>query len=219
MLPSGKYYVVNNWLADCDKIPGVEVSSFDSINDIHLHNGSFWLLYRLGDAFEGIHVEGDFPDTILHELRKTCKGMNRDKKLVALNEIISNRYLHNHSWDDILYVGLRIGDIYGNRSNRLNDYQYSPGDYRNMEMDVNEKTIVVLCCGSHFNPNYVKTKTYLKAVYEVFLEKGFKKIIFRIGNSPDDDFVLLSTAKNLIPGKGNFHKLIHDMNKLRNNKE
>ena len=37
-------------------------------------------------------------------------------------------------------------------------------------------------------------------------------MIFRIGNNPDDDFVLLSTAEYLVPGKGNFHTLIKEMN-------
>lgn len=209
-LPKGNYFVVENEDLSSHIADGVNIELFDQLNDSKLFNGKEWHSYRLGDHFRGIMTNPElYPGSLMYDYYKSKKTKDRFGTLFFL---VKTREIYNFDSSQFLLVGLRIGDIFGNRSDRLGFYLYFPEDYQNLELGAELNKTVILCCGSHVSPNIKHTKKYLLEIYNVFKLKGFQKIVFRIGNNPDNDFILMANAVNFIPGKGNYHKLIRDMN-------
>lgn len=213
-LPKGNYFVVDNECAPSYLADNVNIESFDRLDSGKLHNGKAWDTYRFGDNFHdfpGVQNTHKFPNTLMSEFNAAKKTMKN--KQDALFSVMKTKDIFAHDTSQILMVGLRIGDVFTDiKQHKLNKYLYFPNEYKKLDLSRDIDKTVVLCCGSHRKPNLKQTKAYLLKVHNEFKLIGFKKILFRIGNSPDDDFILMANAVNFIPGKGNFHRLIRDMN-------
>ena len=79
--------------------------------------------------------------------------------------------------------------------------------YENLDLSSKLDKKIIIVCGGHYNGGTPKSTAYLHSICKIFSEKGFKDIVIRAGNSPDDDICFLCGADFLIHGKGSYHNL------------
>lgn len=221
-LPVGKYYIYNDveTYKDIVKDDNTTIQHVENVDVKNIFYNINWIRYRLGDTFYlrggNSHAE-NYPGSIAMKLKRKQKDNLRDyhnNKYCILNTIIQDIPIYTHNSKDFLYIGLRIGDVLEEKTHIKNSsyWTYNSDEYLSMNMEEYANKIVILVCGAHTIHNFKNTMLYLQSVNDVFVKKGFSRVLFRIGNSPDDDFVLLSRAENLIAGKGGFHMLAKEMN-------
>lgn len=206
-LPAGIYYSNNILNVYNDESNNIIIKN---INNLNTYNGNNWLDYRLGDTIGGKnHVLGPnldkqieliikkWPNSLIHKyflLKQSEKiGWN---DFTVLNKLLDQHEKINFNNYDNNYIALhlRVGDGISWRT-PLNVYNTI-----NIKKHTKIKDIIIFC-GSHNCKGTPcnETKNYLKDLLNI-LNKREYNVIIRSGNSPDDDFFLMTRAKYFIPG-------------------
>ena len=205
-LPNGIYYcdISDNYFNNNDN-----VTVINSLQKIKFGTGIYWKQYRLGDSLGGKYnkplttINEKWPNSIKDKYMKKT-NFKANKVDVLFNIIKENEY-YKYNTTNFLVVGIRIGDVLGGCT--LINYVRPLSYYANIDYSKYIDKTVIIVCGSHYNGNTPKSIQYVISLYNLFKKKGFKKIIVRAGNSPDDDICFMAGSDYFIGGLGGFQKL------------
>jgi hypothetical protein len=209
------------------------ISKFKSTFSIKesLYNGDKWARYRLGDVFvmeknsrfynpafgeNLLYHLTDFPDTIAYEyMKNNITGVPRNTPL--LQEIINKRkQKDNKSFDRTLVLHIRVGDVLCKKTWKGPegpDFYSKKGNniwWENVVKYIKENDInnVVILSGTHFKDCLEESADYIIDRTEFLTNKTNVDIEYRLGNSPDDDLLLVSNVKHFITTGGEYGNLL-----------
>tara|TARA_Y100000389_G_C17470694_1_gene530409 strand:+ start:11340 stop:12008 length:669 start_codon:yes stop_codon:yes gene_type:complete len=196
-LPEGTYY--KNGFDISNNDANVKIYPLKNLNTV---NDKYWqydMGYRLGDTVLGkfhlpkgslSNIAKCWPDSIKHKYKqKTSKNRDIDSLIEIVKEYnlsLPYGYISLH---------LRIGDRDGVYTSPLSYYK---------DVDIKKYTDwkkIIIFCGSH-NVKSSRSNKYICDVVSILEKRGYD-VFVRGGNSPDDDFVLISKSKYFIKGKSN----------------
>jgi hypothetical protein len=199
-----------------------------------------WKDYRIGDVYhlddkyydlkfhENIlYHEKDYPGSIASEYIKLNKPRKR-KNFSLLKKIInSNNHLQLQLNENDLVLHIRVGDImcgkYGDNIvpwSTLNTYKtyYSKIGNDNWWNEVlnyikkkNIKRVFILA-GLHTDECLIDSARYLEN-RRIFLNNNGIEVIYRLGQSPDEDLIFASKSKHFISTGGGYGELLKEVNK------
>ena len=188
--------------------------------------------YRLGDMVRGnLWDEKDgrewhiktYPDSIVAEyFRRT----NKKNNIITVRDII-NEKLKFISPIKGIAIHLRTGDVIEEDSHSIEDFLENPIYYRpgkhwsqyvscwpmlkksleNIPENINDITIFA---SSHINKNTKKSCLYLGVIKKLLTQNGYN-VTMRLGQNPDEDVILMSTAPYFIQSGGGYSKVIKDI--------
>lgn len=191
--------------------------------------------YRLGDMVtlkeqqvledgKEYHLK-NFPDSIASEYMRTTNEYNR---FDILSKIVKKRMTTFPITNDDVVIHLRVGDVINDNSGSIEDILLHPTkndkfiykDYYTPTLNYIYNKIasfdsihnVIIVAGNHLNVNQAKSCKYIFAIKELLEIKNYS-VTTRLGNDPDDDFVLMCTCENLISSRGNFAYVINQVRK------
>jgi len=204
-----------------------------------LYNGDKWAKYRLGDVFimdkkskhwdpsfydNLIYHNKDYPGTIADEyILKNISGVSRNTQL--LQEIINKRRIKINTFNNnLLVLHIRTGDVickkFDWQKNALEMYSKKGNKtwWNGIINFINTNNIsdVIILSGSHFKECLEESAEYLLD-REIFLKNNTGvNVEYRLGQSPDDDLLLVSNVKYFISTGGNYGLLLETVNNLYN---
>lgn len=210
----------------------LKLIKYEDINYGQLYN-PIYDSYRLGDMVlwnkwrkkpdgERYHLE-KFPDSIACEyMRLTNNPMQYD---ILFNIVKKRKQQINILPKQSLIIHLRLGDLI-ERSGKNLDYLLVR-QVKNKNGGASVKPLyyyyekinkirnhgikeITLVAGSHFDVPLNSSYKYICAIKIFFEELGFS-VSIRTGNSPDNDFVFMSSSKYYIPSEGGYSRLIKEM--------
>jgi GR25 family glycosyltransferase involved in LPS biosynthesis len=194
--------------------------------------------YRIGDMVRGIHLERsdgkewhmeNYPGTIIYDY---FKATSKPNDVQTLNFIIQKRLSKLDKINDIA-LHLRIGDVIdNNKEHNFTDmieksikwpnsgiqYVTSWPKLKSLldKLPTNIKDITIFA-GSHNVENPTKSCKYIDRMVKLLNNQGYT-VKLRLGQHPDEDLVLMSTAPYFIPSGGGFSNLVNDIRKSNNMK-
>lgn len=218
------------------------VDSKVNINQNDIINNKM-LDYRLGDIINGYFIfkneieylknlKYKYYGSIGHELYEKTGGFYNKN---ILYKIIKERSLKLNTIHNVC-LHLRIGDVINDGDNPdkmfyLKETNFKKKFNSNFQKyhkvakllkyiyNINEITIFA---GAHKIKNLNESIKFINKVKLIFLENNFK-VNLRLGNNPDEDFLLMCNADIFIMTGGNFSKrianYIYDNNKILINPE
>jgi GR25 family glycosyltransferase involved in LPS biosynthesis len=194
--------------------------------------------YRLGDMIVGINLERsdgkewhmeNYPGTIIYDY---FKATSKPNDVQTLNFIIQKRLSKLDKINDIA-LHLRIGDVIDR------DEEHSVSDIikKSIKWPANKRQYVTswpklksllekipknikditIFAGSHNVENPTKSCEYIDRMVKLLNNQGYT-VKLRLGQHPDEDLVLMSTAPYFIPSGGGFSNLVNDIRKSNNMK-
>ena len=196
------------------------IEDIDNINDI-LNNG--YIGYRLGDVVKGYfkktefdyfdYLQSHFKNSIANEYYLKTNGYENKS---VLHEIIQSRS-KNLKFKNINCLHIRLGDVVsdGNKPdlpnyNRLiynlslDKYEIIANKLKN-EFDVNEITIIG---GAHLkSSNLNESLKFINNVKNILLKYNIK-VNIRLGNDPDEDFLIMCNSDLFVKTGGGFSRII-----------
>jgi hypothetical protein len=209
-------------------------STFKSTFSIRekLYNGDKWAKYRLGDVFvmeknskfynpnfdeNLLYHLTDFPDTIAYEyMKNNVSGVPRNTPL--LQEIINKRRIKNDFtlFNRTLVLHIRVGDVLCKKTWKGSegpDFYSKKGNkiwWENVVRYINDNDIntVIILAGTHFKECLEESADYIIDRSGFLMNKTGVNIEYRLGNSPDDDLLLVSNIKHFITTGGEYGNLL-----------
>jgi len=199
-----------------------------------LYNGDKWNNYRLGDVFyreldsnfydpsfeeNVLYHKTNYPGTIANEYINKNRE-NTNYKL--LQEIIESRTLDKNTYPETLFLHIRVGDVLCNSTDWLNEvngplYYSKVGDenwWDNVKKYIllNNIKRVVIISGSHMNKCLSESAKYIED-RKNFLKREIPgiKVEYRLGQSPDDDIILVYYVKHFITTGGGYGNMIKEI--------
>ena len=218
-------------------------SNMVSANEIY--NGDYWDNYRLGDVFYrkldephyndpdyydyiGYH-KTEYPGSIANEyINKNNSTDPENKNYKLMSEIIESRIVDKNTYPDTLFLHIRVGDVFCDKTEWLNKINgpeiYSKvGDkkwWRKIVYDIKENNIkkVVIISGSHKNMCLDESLKYLEDRKQFLISKipGLT-VEYRLGDSPDQNILLVYHVKHFKTTGGEYGRLLTDINKIGKN--
>jgi len=201
-----------------------------------LYNGNKWANYRIGDVFYNnmnskfyddsfdenvLYHKNEYPGTIASEyINLNTEGTNYN----LLRRIIESRITDKKTYPDILFLHIRVGDVLCKKTNWLNKvngplYYSKVGDdqwWDNVRKYIllNNINKVVIISGSHMNNCLTESVKYIENRKNYFenVIPGIK-VEYRLGQSPDDDILLVYYAKHFITTGGGYGNMIKEIKK------
>lgn len=194
----------------------------------NLYSG--WERYRLGDMVrhtswrnkesgEKFHKKV-YPNSIATKyMQKTKKTNDIDTLLDIINNTPGEK-----APTDVLVLHLRTGDVIEDNDipvnimlidkkmkDNLSNYikQLSYFDILDKNMNTYGLNKIIIVTGSHMNKNvnHKKSTIYINCIKKFFEDLG-KTVILRLGKTPDDDVVFMSSASYFSPSGGGFSNVI-----------
>ena len=206
-----------------------------------LYNGNNWANYRIGDVFyQDINSEfydSDFHENVLYHKDKYpgtianeyINKNNKNRNYKLLQEIIESKVKDKNTYPETLFLHIRVGDVLCKTNNewinKVNGplYYSKVGDYEwwdNIIKYIKENNIkkVVIISGSHMNKCLFESVKYIED-RKNFLKKSLPGIIidYRLGQSPDDDIILVYYVKHFITTGGGYGNMIKEIKKNKMN--
>lgn len=187
----------------------------------NLYNGEKWKKYRIGDVYKlfrkndiKYHLK-DFPDSIASEY---IKNTNHKKNEKVLNEIINKRNNGEMMGNSDMALHVRVGDVLCKHSGKYLNYSRKGdtlwwGSLINY-MKNNKIKNVYIISGAHTKDCLKMSEDYLKDIKR-FLEKNGFNVIFRLGQSPDEDIIFCYKFKYYASTNGGYGRLIKQMVEMR----
>jgi len=201
-----------------------------------LYNGDKWNKYRLGDVFYGeldskyydpnhgwniVYHKTKYPGTIANEyINKNTE--NKNYKL--LREIIESRTSDKNTYPETLFLHIRVGEVICKSVDWTNDVEkllvYSKvgddqwwNDVKEYILSNNIKKVVIIA-GTHTTECLDESAKYIED-RKNFFEREIPgiKVEYRLGQSPDDDLILVYYVKHFISTGGGFGRLIKELKK------
>jgi len=164
-------------------------------------------------ALNGINSAEDFEDTknneynkFEHKILTNLYDMKVDIDL--LNEIIDEKQLPQPDFPySTLLLHVRVGDVLCNYSpTQARDYsKVGNPEWWNSVLDYilrNRINKVIIISGTHFDECLKESAYYLKTIKDT-LEKHVN-VVYRVGNSPDEDLAFVRHAKHFITTGGGY---------------
>tara|TARA_Y100001980_G_C14513970_1_gene289335 strand:- start:295 stop:1065 length:771 start_codon:yes stop_codon:yes gene_type:complete len=171
----------------------------------------------------------NFPNSIASEyLRRTDEESDLKILIDIIDERISYDFFSNlHLVKDHAIIHLRIGDVVDQSGYSVESLLEAPKPWKSKWKKNYVKPLayyralvepikslgfskVLLVGGFHKKGDHTKSHEYVSKVEEFLTQNGFEctKII---DNDPDDDFILMSSAKLFIPSGGGYSDLVKDI--------
>lgn len=202
-----------------------------------LYNGNKWNNYRLGDVFFGsfdstvyydpnhewniLYHKTEYPGSIANEyINKNTENKNNN----LLREIIESRVNDKNTYPETLFLHMRVGDVLC-KDNRYkyttdtNKHYSKVGDdqwWNDVKEYIYSNNIkrVVIIAGTHKNDCLTESAKYIED-RKNFFEREIPgiKVEYRLGQSPDDDIILVYYVKHFISTGGGFGNLIKEIKK------
>ena len=212
---------------------------FNFINDCKQLYNSNMDKYRLGDMIAGINLEipdrgrewhiKTYPGTIIYDYFKATSVPNDMKVLMT----IIRKRLDKLDKINGVVIHLRVGDVidhdnYNSVSDMIKKSVIFPTNKRQYvtswpklkslldKLPTNIKDITIFA-GSHNVENPTKSCEYIDRMVKLLNNQGYT-VKLRLGQHPDKDLVLMSTAPYFIPSGGRFSNLVNDIRKENNMK-
>ena len=191
----------------------------------NLYNGEKWNNYRLGDVY--LHADKtehpfqdlnyhkiDYPGSIAAELLNITPYKPKNKKLL-LKIISQKQKIKTIDTDLILHI--RVGDVlclYDKTKtwySRKDDFEWWD-DVLGYILKNNIKRVYIVA-GTHFKDCIKESEDYLDNRKKFLIENipGID-IVYRLGKSPDDDFILFINARHFISTGGGFGRIVYEIN-------
>ena len=200
----------------------------DNFKDSDLFNGDKWDKYRIGDVVlmdinskhytknyydSVLYHEDKYPGTIASEYMIRNKPL-KNKNFKLLKEIIEERKKNfNYNFDNTLFLHIRTGDVIcmNNDIKKIYSKVNNKEWWDNVVKYINKNNInsIIILSGSHYNKCLKESKNYLEDRSD-FLKSKIEniKIDYHIGQSPDDDILLISNSKHFISTGGGYGELL-----------
>jgi len=192
----------------------------DTFSQDSLYNDPKWDSYRLGDCINGwgpntsYHSE-KYPGSLASMYLKLNTVPRKNYK--KFSEVIK-QWIKNNNWSqesDRVALHLRVGDVIENPEKKHGfshgrDYWKPLEYYSTVEIPTKKVTIYA---GIHRHG--IKEDKSMKYVTDVgnILKKRGIGVEYKLGGSPDEDFVSMVTAPQFIKGGGGFSNLVSTMRK------
>lgn len=198
--------------------------------------------YRLGDMVnnkrERSFPEGEkyhyseYPNSIASEYMKRT---DLQREYDILYDIVKNKYLDNLPTKNMAIVHLRVGDVVECNKNSIHNIltkitfvnskkwsNYTPpiSYYADKIDNIKSHNIdtIIIVAGSHKDISLPKTTIYINSIKQLFEKCGFK-VILRLGQDPDKDFIFMSKSYFYIPSTGgNYTNIIKEVVKRNGGK-
>ena len=185
-----------------------------------------WQNYRLGDVIKGYfyytndkkyleNLKDVYPNSIAYEFYLRTNGIPNNN---ILFEIIDIRSKYLNKVNCVLH--LRLGDVVNNaknpselpirwqKSKGMYNYEYNVYakliNYIKINYNVNELTLIA---GAHRNLNLDSSLEFLNRIKNLLIMHDIV-VNVRIGNNPDDDFLIMCNAKMFCKAGGGFSRTI-----------
>jgi len=203
----------------------------------YIHDNLFkekWSNYRIGDVLtystnkEYLNKYGDFSyhhnykDSIASDYLKENKQNTPNYNL--LNRLIKERVTDKNTYDDTLFLHIRIGDVIC-KFGKNNEYQehYSKVNNNNWWLrevieyiKKNNISKVIIVSGSHLNECIKESTEYLLDRKRFLIELiPNLKVEIRIPETPDQTLAMFYNVKHYISTGGRFGNLITELNRLK----
>tara|TARA_B100000524_G_C23427838_1_gene290417 strand:+ start:53 stop:436 length:384 start_codon:yes stop_codon:yes gene_type:complete len=110
-------------------------------------------------------------------------------------------------------------DIYVTENGYRKQYNYSYNNYMKVAntlkyfYNIDEITIIG---GAHKNSNLNKSLNFVNNIKNIFKDKKYK-VNIRLGNNPDEDFLLMCNCRLFVKAGGGYSQIISDYVKFNNN--
>ena len=195
----------------------------DLINPNDIYNDD-WSGYRLGDLIKGYFLKVNdklylenipkrFNGSIAHEFLQRTKGVENNS---ILFDIIKNR----SSKLKLRYkvcLHLRLGDVLNN-SDKSGEVSYNNIKY-NSSLELYDEVVkklkyeykikeITIFAGAHFKINYInESLKFLNKIKNIIIKNGLT-VNIRIGNNPDEDFLIMCNSEIFIKAGGGFSRKI-----------
>jgi hypothetical protein len=202
-----------------------------------LYNGDDWANYRLGDVFYQ-DLNSEFYDlnsdnNVLYHKNKYAGTIaneyinknNQNNNYKLLQNIIESRITNKNTYPDTLFLHIRVGDVLCVKDdewlNKVNGplYYSKVGDTNwwnkliNYIKDSNIKRVVIIS-GSHMNKCLTESVKYIEDRKDFLIsEVPELKVEYRLGQSPDDDIILVYYVKHFITTGGGYGNMIKEIKK------
>ena len=196
-------------------------------------------LYRFPDTIGTIYVKRKYPELSLinnpedfeiHEdeyykfeskILTNLYDMKIDIDL--LNEIIKEKNLPQPDFpDSTLLLHIRVGDVLCNYSDmQARDYSKvgNPVWWNKVAKYILDNKInkVIIIAGTHFKECLEESVNYLESIKQT-LEKLNINVVYRVGNSPDEDLAFCRYAKHFITTGGGYGYFLGNIVELNGGK-
>ena len=194
----------------------------DNFTSKDLYNGKKWENYRLGDVYLqandpsvvqnlDYHIN-DYPDSIAAEILKVKPYIPKNKKLLL--DIISKKEKLFKFNNNDLVLHIRSGDVMCDENKRFIWYSKKDDtDWWNKVIDYIKKNgiqKVYILSGSHSTKCLTESMDYINDRKQ-FLEKNGLIVIYRLGQSPDDDIVFAIDSPHFISTGGGFGRMVYEI--------
>jgi len=199
-----------------------------------LYNGDKWANYRLGDVFlisknnrmyspkyfdNILYHKTEYPGTIANEYIN--KNTTEGKNVQLIQQIIESKTKDTYNYPDTLFLHIRVGDVICVKDNEWINQVNGPlyyskvgdTDWWNGVLDYiakNKITKVVIVSGSHKSECLGESMSYLDDRKE-FLEKNGLHVVYRLGQSPDEDLIMCYYVKHFITTGGGYGNMIKEI--------
>lgn len=180
--------------------------------------------YRLSDMVRGIGQVSDLESTI-QAYPNSLVAMYVNTNGSSVRDLVSNA-LAQH--EQTCVVHLRVGDVLERSSRRGGSiahvleygtsYHHPMSFYRAAIRLTSNFTRTTIMAGAHqsYGQSYKYSNMYISAIAKLF-EAADNYVTLRLGQDPDSDFWLGSTARCFIAGKGGYARLIAEAAHLNKN--
>jgi len=199
-----------------------------------LYNGDKWESYRMGDVFytslNSRFYDPSFEENVLYHKTKypgtiANEYINKNtetKNYKLLRKIIESRTSDKNTYPETLFLHIRVGDVICKSTDWLNEvngplYYSKVGDDKWWEgvkeyIFLNNIKRVVIIAGSHTTECLAESAKYIED-RKNFLEREIPgiKVEYRLGQSPDNDIILVYHVKHFITTGGGFGNLIKEI--------
>ena len=196
-------------------VPESVYTSIDINHDHFLYNGKKWYSYRLGDLIYKPELVTDkndyhikYKNSLASEIINSGK-INSGKSILLLKNELIKRKLKNT--DFLLHI--RIGDVVAKFVKKWRDHYIKDEEWWNSLVNfikVNEITRVIILAGCHTPECMDESWEYLENK-KIFLEKNNIDVLYRLGNSPDEDILYVSDAKYFATTGGGYGTLLGEL--------
>ena len=197
------------------------------INDLSDPNDIYndeWSGYRLGDLIKGYllkvndklyleNIPKRYNGSIAHEFLQRTKGLENNS---VLFDIIKNRSSKLKSKHKVC-LHLRLGDVIHN-SDKSGEVSYNNLKYnsslelydqiiKKLKYEHNVKHITIFG-GAHFQISYInESLKFVNKIKNIIIQNDLKANI-RIGNNPDEDFLIMCNSQIFVKAGGGFSRKI-----------
>ena len=186
-----------------------------------------WIGYRLGDVVNGglarwgkkkdhdylNNLQYKYKNSIAHEFFLKTGGYQNDK---VLFEIINNRSINIDKLSCVIHI--RLGDLFRNCSTHT-EYKRSYESYQKLAVYLHQKhglNKITIIGGAHYDGLLENSLDFVNKIINLFKRHNYT-VNIRLGNHPDEDFLIMCNSKIFCKSGGGFSGVISRYVKYNNN--